>query len=117
VALYWDLARKDEEGYYYIVDREKDMYISGGENIYPAEIEKALHTHPKIFDAGIVGVPDEKWGEVGKAFVVLKPGETMSNGEVFEFLKERWPNTRFQNMSNILKNFPRRQAARFKSSF
>jgi fatty-acyl-CoA synthase len=82
-----DLARRDEEGYYYIVDREKDMYISGGENIYPAEIEKVLHTHPKIFDAGIVGVPDEKWGEVGKAFVVLKPGETMRNGEVFEFLK------------------------------
>ena len=82
-----DLARRDDEGYYYIVDREKDMYISGGENIYPAEIEKVLHTHPKIFDAGIVGVPDEKWGEVGKAFVVLKPGETMSNGEVFEFLK------------------------------
>ena len=82
-----DLARMDEEGYIYIVDREKDMYVSGGENVYPAEIEKVLHTHPKIFDAGIVGVPDEKWGEVGKAFVVLKPGETMGNGEVFEFLK------------------------------
>ena len=82
-----DLARMDEEGYIYIVDREKDMYVSGGENVYPAEIEKVLHTHPKIFDAGIVGVPDEKWGEVGKAFIVLKPGETMGNGEVFEFLK------------------------------
>lgn len=82
-----DLAKTDEEGYVYIVDREKDMYISGGENIYPAEIEKVLHSHPKIFDAGIVGVPDEKWGEVGKAFIVIKPGETMSNGEIFEFLK------------------------------
>ena len=82
-----DLARMDEEGYIYIVDREKDMYVSGGENIYPAEIEKVLHTHPKIFDAGIVGVPDEKWGEVGKAFIVLKPRETMGNGEAFEFLK------------------------------
>jgi fatty-acyl-CoA synthase len=82
-----DLARRDEEGYIYIVDREKDMYVSGGENVYPAEIEKVLHTHPKIFDAGIVGVPDEKWSEVGKAFIVLKPGETMGNGEVFEFLK------------------------------
>jgi fatty-acyl-CoA synthase len=82
-----DLARMDEEGYIYIVDREKDMYISGGENVYPAEIEKVLHTHPKIFDAGIVGIPDEKWGEVGKAFIVLKPKETMGNGEVFEFLK------------------------------
>jgi fatty-acyl-CoA synthase len=82
-----DLARRDEEGYIYIVDREKDMYVSGGENVYPAEIEKVLHTHPKIFDAGIVGVPDEKWSEVGKAFIVLKPRETMGNGEVFEFLK------------------------------
>ena len=82
-----DLARMDEEGYIYIIDREKDMYISGGENVYPAEIEKVLHTHPKIFDAGIVGVPDEKWGEVGKAFIVLKPGEALSNGEIFEFLK------------------------------
>jgi fatty-acyl-CoA synthase len=82
-----DLARADEEGYIYIVDREKDMYISGGENVYPAEIEKVLHTHPKIFDAGIVGIPDEKWGEVGKAFIVLKPAETMGNGEVFGFLK------------------------------
>jgi len=84
-----DLARADEEGYIYIVDREKDMYISGGENVYPAEIEKVLHTHPKIFDVGILGVPDEKWGEVGKAFIVLKPGETMNNGEVFEFLKRK----------------------------
>jgi fatty-acyl-CoA synthase len=81
-----DLAQMDEEGYFYIVDREKDMYISGGENVYPGEIEKVLHTHPKIFDAGIVGVPDEKWGEVGKAFIVLKPGATLSNGEIFEFL-------------------------------
>jgi fatty-acyl-CoA synthase len=63
------------------------MYVSGGENVYPAEIEKILHTHPKIFDAGIVGIQDEKWGEVGKAFVVLKPGETMSNGEILDFLK------------------------------
>jgi fatty-acyl-CoA synthase len=82
-----DLAQTDEEGYIYIIDREKDMYISGGENVYPAEIEKILHIHPKIFDAGIVGVPDEKWGEVGKAFIVLKPGETMGNGEVLDFLK------------------------------
>ena len=82
-----DLARADEEGYIYIVDREKDLYISGGENVYPAEIEKVLHTHPKIFDLGIIGVHDEKWGEVGKAFIVLKPGETMGSEEVFEFLK------------------------------
>ena len=82
-----DLAKMDEDGYIYIVDREKDMYISGGENVYPAEIEKILFTHPRVFDAGIVGVPDEKWGEAGKAFIVLKPGETMAETEVLEFLK------------------------------
>jgi len=82
-----DLSRMDEEGYIYIIDREKDMYISGGENVYPAEIEKILHAHPKIFDAAIVGVPDEKWGEVGKALIVLKPNETMAKEEIFQFLR------------------------------
>ena len=82
-----DLARMDEEGYIYIVDREKDMYISGGENIYPAEMEKLLHAHSKIFDAAIVGVPDEKWGEVGKAHIVLKPNETMAKEEALQFLR------------------------------
>jgi len=82
-----DLARMDEEGYIYIVDREKDMYISGGENVYPAEIEKVFHSHPKIFDAAIVGVPDEKWGEVGKGFILLKPNETMAQEEALQFLR------------------------------
>jgi len=102
-----DLARVDEEGYIYIIDREKDMYISGGENVYPAEIEKVLHTHPKIFDAGIVGVPDEKWGEVGKAFVVLKPGEAMSNGEVFEFLKGKVAKYKIPKYVEYIENLPK----------
>jgi fatty-acyl-CoA synthase len=82
-----DLARTDEEGYVYIVDREKDMYISGGENVYPAEIEKIFFTDPKVFDVGVVGVLDEKWGEVGKAYIVLKPGETMTEEEALKFLR------------------------------
>jgi fatty-acyl-CoA synthase len=82
-----DLAKMDEEGYFYIVDRESDMYISGGENVYPAEIEKVILTHPKVSDVGIVGVPDPKWGEVGKAFIVLRQGERMMEKEVFEFLQ------------------------------
>jgi len=102
-----DLARTDEEGYVYIVDREKDMYISGGENIYPAEIEKVLHTHPKIFDAGIVGVPDEKWGEVGKAFIVLKPGETMGSDEVFEFLKGKVAKYKTPKYVRFVEEFPK----------
>jgi len=102
-----DLARTDEEGYVYIIDREKDMYISGGENVYPAEIEKVLHTHPKIFDAGIVGVPDEKWGEVGKAFIVLKPGEAMSNGEAFEFLKGKVAKYKIPKYVELIDELPK----------
>ncbi len=82
-----DLAKKDKEGYVYIVDRERDMYISGGENVYPAEIENAFFTHPKILDVGVIGVPDGKWGEVGKAYLVLKPGERMSEEEALSFLR------------------------------
>ena len=102
-----DLALKDEEGYIYLVDRKTDMYISGGENIYPAEIEKILLTHPKIFDAGIVGIPDEKWGEVGKAFIVLKPGKTMCNGEVFEFLKGNVAKYKIPKVVEVVDELPK----------
>lgn len=67
-----DLVRRDSEGYYYVVGRKKDMYISGGENVYPPEVEQILHAHPKVLEVAVVGVPDEKWGEVGKAFVVAQ---------------------------------------------
>ncbi|MCK7612872.1 AMP-binding protein [Roseibium sediminicola] len=69
-----DIGRRDEDGYYYIVDRIKDMYISGGENVYPAEVEKVLVSHPAILEAVVIGVADEKWGEVGAAFVIARPG-------------------------------------------
>ena len=70
-----DLGYMDEEGYFYIVDRVKDMYRSGGENVYPADVEKILITHPKIAHAAIIGVPDEKWGETGMAFIVTEKAE------------------------------------------
>ncbi|HEX6989515.1 MAG TPA: long-chain fatty acid--CoA ligase [Bacillota bacterium] len=69
-----DLARVDEEGFYYIVDRKKDMFISGGENVYPAEIEEVLTRHPDVAQCAVVGVPDERWGDVGVAFVVPAAG-------------------------------------------
>ena len=68
---YGDLATVDEDGYIYVVDRKKDMIISGGENIYPAEVEKVLGEHPKIQDVAVIGMPDEKWGEVGHAIILL----------------------------------------------
>ena len=83
-----DLVRRDEEGFVYVVDRKKDMIISGGENIYSAEIEAMLLTHPKIREAAVIGIPDPKWGEAVKAFVVLKPGEKATAEELIEFSVE-----------------------------
>lgn len=82
-----DLAYRDEEGYFYIVDRAKDMYRSGGENVYPAQIEKILADHPKISDVAIIGVHDQRWGETGMAFIVPKEGEALTEAEVLDFLK------------------------------
>ena len=82
-----DMGYIDEEGYLYLVDRRKDMYISGGENVYPAEVEDVLMSFDKIADAGVIGVPDEKWGEVGMAIVVPTPGVEISEEEVIEFCR------------------------------
>ncbi len=82
-----DLGRLDEEGFLYIVDRKKDMIISGGENIYPREIEELLYRHPDVQDAAVVGVPDPLWGESVRAFVVPKPGHSMTEEGVIEYCK------------------------------
>jgi acyl-CoA synthetase (AMP-forming)/AMP-acid ligase II len=84
-----DLAKKDSEGHLYIVDRIKDMVISGGVNIYPRDIEEVLIQHPDITDVAVIGIPDEKWGERLKAFVVAVPGQTVSEISVLEFCKDR----------------------------
>ena len=83
-----DVGRMDEEGYIYLVDRKKDMIISGGENIYSREVEEVLYMHPAVLEAAVVGVPDEKWGESVKAVVVLKQGATASEQEMIDFCKE-----------------------------
>jgi len=84
-----DLARKDDEGHLYIVDRKKDMVISGGYNIYPREIEECLFQHPDIADVAVVGVPDEKWGESLRAFVVVKAGATVDADSIANFCEGR----------------------------
>ena len=77
-----DMVRRDEEGYFYIVDRKKDMVISGGVNIYPREIEEVLITHPNLREVAVIGVPDEKWGESLKAYVV---GDVANPEQLIEF--------------------------------
>jgi len=84
-----DMGRFDDEGYLWIVDRKKDMIISGGENIYPAEVEDAIHSHPKVADVGVVGMHDRKWGESPLALVVAAPGEIVTEEEIIAFTRER----------------------------
>jgi fatty-acyl-CoA synthase len=79
-----DAARQDEDGYYYIVDRWKDMFISGGENVYPVEVENVIYQLDGVLENAVVGVPHEKWGEVGRAFVVLKVGANLDEAAVIE---------------------------------
>ena len=77
-----DATRMDEDGFYYIVDRWKDMYISGGENVYPAEVESVLHQLAAVAEAAIIGIPNEQWGEVGMAIVAVKPGHALTPADI-----------------------------------
>jgi fatty-acyl-CoA synthase len=84
-----DIARADDDGYVYVADRVKDVIISGGENVYPAEVESALRAHPAVADCGVIGVPDDRWGEVGRAVVVLRPGAEADEAGILAFLDGR----------------------------
>ncbi len=83
-----DLATVDEEGYVFIVDRKKDMIISGGYNVYPREVEEVLYRHPAVRECAVIGVPDEKWGEAVKAIVSVRPGLAITAGEIIEYCRE-----------------------------
>jgi fatty-acyl-CoA synthase len=84
-----DAATMDEDGYFYIVDRWKDMYISGGENVYPAEVENALFRLNGVAECAVIGVPDAKWGEVGRAFIVPEPGASLTEAGVIAYCREQ----------------------------
>src|SRR5439155_5664398 len=84
-----DAGYLDEDGYLYIHDRVKDMIISGGENIYPAEVESAICDHPDVAEAAVIGIPDDKWGEAVKAVVVMKPGKQATATDIINFTRER----------------------------
>jgi len=82
-----DMVKRDEEGYYYIVERKDNMIITGGEHVYPSEVEEIISQHPKVFDVAVIGVPDDVWGEAVKAVVVLKEGETATGKEIIEWCR------------------------------
>ena len=102
-----DIAERDAEGFYRIRDRLKDMYISGGENVYPAEIEAALHEHPAVADAAVIGVPDERWGEVGAAIVVPRPGHTAGERELLAHCRARLAGFKVPRAVHFTNELPR----------
>jgi fatty-acyl-CoA synthase len=106
-----DLARIDEDGHLSIVGRKKDMIISGGINIYPAEVEKAIEGHPRVAAAAVIGVADERWGEVGKAVLELKPGESLTLEELQGFLSERLGKYKVPKYAVAVKELPRTAAS------
>jgi len=102
-----DLARMDEDGYYYLVDRAKDMYISGGENVYPAEVERVLKQHDSVEDAAVIGIQDERWGEVGCAFVITKNEIQVSEETLVVHCRERLANYKVPAKVIFCKDLPR----------
>jgi acyl-CoA synthetase (AMP-forming)/AMP-acid ligase II len=107
-----DVAYADDEGYLYICDRKKDMIISGGVNIYPAEIEAVLHAHPQVLDAAVFGIPDEEWGERVHVIVQPKPGETVDLDELRGFVDERLAGYKRPRAYELREELPRTDAGK-----
>jgi long-chain acyl-CoA synthetase len=109
-----DVGKMDEDGYVYVVDRQKDMIISGGENIYPREVEEVLYMHPAVLEAAVVGVPDEKWGESVKALILLRPGSEVSEEEIIEFCKQHMASYKKPRSVEFWDDFPRTGSGKIK---
>ncbi len=102
-----DVGRKDADGFVYIVDRKRDMIITGGFNVYPSEIEQVIWSHPAVQDCAVLGVPDEKWGEAVKAIVELKPGADASGAEILQLCKTRLGGVKCPKTVDFLERLPR----------
>jgi len=111
-----DLARVDEDGYFYLVDRATDMYVSGGENVYPAEVERVLKEHPGIEDVAVLGIPDETWGEVGHAFVIPKAGAELNADDVISFCQGRLARYKWPKKVSFCQEFPRTSLGKVRKS-
>ncbi|TMF40748.1 MAG: hypothetical protein E6I30_01240 [Chloroflexi bacterium] len=107
-----DVAYRDEEGYFYICDRRIDMIISGGVNIYPAEIEAVLHAHPAVIDAAVIGVPDDQWGESVKAVVELRSGMQVTADALIAFCGDRLAGFKKPRSIDFVDELPRDAAGK-----
>ena len=111
-----DLARVDDDGYLTIVDRLKDMFISGGENVYPAEVEQAIHSHPAVAECAVIGVPDERWGEVGRAVVVPRDGAAVEPEELLAHLETRLARYKIPRSVVVIDELPHNAAGKLQKS-
>jgi len=102
-----DIAKTDEDGFFYIVDRKKDMIISGGFNIYPREVEEVLYEHPKVLEAAVIGIPDPTYGESVKAFVSIKEGEKVAEEEIIQFCKKNLAKYKIPKSVEFRKEMPK----------
>lgn len=107
-----DVAYRDSEGYYYICDRQVDMIISGGANIYPAEVEAVLHAHPAVMDAAVIGVPDEHWGESVRAVIQLRPGISATEQELIDFCAAQLAGYKKPRSVDFVRELPRDAAGK-----
>ena len=107
-----DILIKDNDGYFFVVDRKKNMYISGGENVYPSEIEKYLYQYPAIKECAVIGVPDERWGETGKAFVVLNPDHLFTTEEIIKYCREGLAKYKIPKSVVLLDTLPKNEAGK-----
>lgn len=107
-----DCGYFDEDGYLYLTDRLKDMFISGGENVYPAECENILAEHPLVSEASVIGIPHQAWGETAKAIVVLKPAAQLSEGELIGWLRERLAHYKCPTSVDFVPELPRNAAGK-----
>jgi long-chain acyl-CoA synthetase len=107
-----DGGYRDEDGYLFLTDRIKDMIVSGGENIYPVEVEEVLAQHPGVGDVAVIGVPDERWGEMVMALVVLAPGVVLDGDELVAFARERLAGYKLPRAVEFVAELPRSPAGK-----
>jgi fatty-acyl-CoA synthase len=107
-----DVARQDKDGYFFIVDRIKDMYISGGENVYPAEVQAVIEQHDTVLESAVIGIPDDRWGEVGCAFVIAKPGADVNLDQLAQHCKAHLATYKVPKRFVVCDDFPRTAAGK-----
>ena len=102
-----DIGRMDTEGYIYIVDRKNDLIVSGGENVYPVEVENVISAHPEVVEVAVIGVPDERWVEVVKAIVAVRPGSSLAEADIIEFCRDKLGGFKIPKSADFTEALPR----------